>query len=151
LIRTAVPAAAHQCYDVAMKSVSSRLSAVILALACIATGAAEAQAPQAQPGQPEKAVSGRELLAGCEQGDTSAGPNQYCMRYVFGLVQTVLMVQKMSPKQEPLFCIDPRATSLQEVTVTVTNWLRNRQDRLDEDAYKLVSEALHQHYACGRT
>jgi|GEM_PF-1651219 len=136
-----------------MKTFSSRLSAVALALACFAAapaGAAQAQ-PSAQPGQPEKAVSGRELLTGCEQGDTSAGPNQYCMRYVFGLVQTVLMVQKMSPKQEPLFCIDPQATSLQEVTVTVTNWLRNRQDRLDEDAYKLVSEALHQHYACGRS
>lgn len=138
-----------------MKTLSSRLAAVILVLACFANGAAQAQAPQAQPpgqpGQPEKAVSGRELLTGCEQGDTSAGPNQYCMRYVFGLVQTVLMVQKMSPKQEPLFCINPRATSLQEVTVTVTNWLRNQQDRLDEDAYKLVSEALHQHYACGRS
>lgn len=136
-----------------MKNPARRLIAVIPVLACLAAvsaAAAEAQAPRAQPGQPEKAVSGRELLAGCEQGDTSAGPNQYCMRYVFGLVQTVLMVQQMSPGKAPLFCIDPRATSLQEVTVTVTQWLRGRQERLDEDAYKLVSEALHQHYPCGK-
>jgi len=112
-------------------------------------GVAAQEQPPAQK-QQEKALSGRELLAGCEQGATPDAPNQYCMRYVFGLVQTVVMVQKMDPSKAQMFCIDPKAVSLQEVTGKVTEWLRANRDRLDEDAYVLVSEALHQHYPCGR-
>jgi hypothetical protein len=105
--------------------------------------------PPAQK-QQEKALSGRELLAGCEQGAAPGAPNQYCMRYVFGLVQTVVMVQQMDSSKAPLFCIDPKLVSLQEVTTKVTDWLKTSRDRLDEDAYVLVSEALHQHYPCSR-
>lgn len=118
-----------------------------LAAAPVRAQNAQSQAPGA-PQQGEQAVSGRELLAGCEQDNPEAQPNQYCMRYVFGLVQTVVMVQQMDPGQQPLFCIDPQAVSLPQVTATVTGWLRANRDRLDEDAYVLVSEALHKHYPC---
>jgi len=37
---------------------------------------------------------------------------------------------------------------LQEVTETTTDWLKNVPDRLNEDAYKLVTEALHASYPC---
>lgn len=129
-----------------------------LLLACLAAATvraqeAQPQAPQAQApqAQGEQAVSGRELLAGCEQGKVDGQPNQYCMRYVFGLVQTVVMVQQMDTSKAPLFCIDPKAVTLPQVTATVTDWLKENRQRLDEDAYVLVSEALHQHYPCSRT
>ena len=96
----------------------------------------------------EEVLSGRELLASCEQGAAPGQPNQYCMQYVFGLVQTVLMLQQAAPDQPPLFCIDPQAVSLPEVTEQVVKWLRGVGDRLDEDAYVLVSEALHSKYPC---
>lgn len=96
----------------------------------------------------EEALSGRELLANCEQGAAPGQPNQYCMQYVFGLVQTVVMLQQAAPDQAPLFCIDPNAVSLPEVTEQVVKWLRGVGDRLDEDAYVLVSEALHTRYPC---
>lgn len=131
----------------ATRSNFSRFAAVLL-LFLLTTGPAAAQQAQKAP---EKALSGRELLAGCEQGALPGKPNQYCMRYVFGLVQTVVMVQHMNPSKEPLFCIDPGKTSLQEVTEKVTDWLKKSPDRLDEDAYVLVSLALHQHYPCVRT
>jgi hypothetical protein len=121
--------------------------AAILLLFLLTAGSAAAQQAQKTP---EKALTGRELLAGCEQGAAPGVPNQYCMQYVFGLVQTVVMVQQMDPSKAPLFCIDPKLVSLQEVTTTVTDWLKASRDRLDEDAYVLVSEALHQHYPCGQ-
>ena len=127
-------------------TLSIRLAAVLL-LSVLAAGPAVGQQAQKKP---EKALSGRELLAGCEQGAVPGNPNQYCMRYVFGLVQTVVMVQQMDPSKKPLFCINPGVVSLQEVTTRVTDWLKASRDRLDEDAYVLVSEALHQHYPCGQ-
>ncbi len=94
--------------------------------------------------QEEEALSGRELLADCE-GITQ--PTQACMKYVFGLVQTVLMLQEMEPGQQ-LFCIDPTAVSLETVTSKVTAFLKDAPQRLNEDAYVLVSEALNTHYPC---
>ena len=136
------------------KSLFSCLCLVFsLMLAGLAAVAAQEQGqaqPQGQVQQPEQALSGRELLAGCEQGAAPGVPNQYCMQYVFGLVQTVVMVQQMDPSKKPLFCINPGVVSLQEVTTRVTDWLKASRDRLDEDAYVLVSEALHQHYPCGQ-
>lgn len=96
----------------------------------------------------EEAVSGRELLAGCEEGAAPGAPNQYCMRYVFGLVQVVDSFQQAEPDQPRVFCINPNLVSLQEVTETVAGWLKGVPNRLDEDAYKLVTEALHTNYPC---
>jgi len=96
----------------------------------------------------EEVLSGQELLAGCEEGAAPGAPNQYCMRYIFGLVQTVDTLQQMEPGQK-VFCINPHQISLQEVTETTTQWLRNVPERLNEDAYKLVTEALHSSYPCG--
>jgi len=128
-------------------TLSIRLAAVLL-LSVLAAGPAVGQQAQKKP---EKALSGRELLAGCEQGAVPGNPNQYCMRYVFGLVQTVVMVQHMDTSKQPLFCIDPAKTSLQEVTEAVTTWLKKSPERLDQEAYVLVSQALHQQYPCART
>ncbi len=100
--------------------------------------------------QEEEAVSGRELLAGCEENRIDDRPNQYCMQYVFGLIQTVLMLQQMENSGQQLFCIDPNRVSLEKVTADVTAWLQKARDRLDEDAYILVSEALNAKYPCGR-
>lgn len=98
----------------------------------------------------EETVSGRELLAGCEENAAPGRPNQYCMEYVFGLIQTVLMLQQMENSGQQLFCINPQEVSLEKVTSDVTNWLRGARDRLDEDAYVLVSEALNKNYPCGK-
>jgi hypothetical protein len=95
----------------------------------------------------EEAISGRELLSGCAEGAAPGAPNQYCMRYVFGLVQVVDTFQQADPTQK-IFCINPNQVSLQEVTETTVNWLKKKPERLDEDAYKLVTEALHANYSC---
>ncbi|NKB38622.1 MAG: hypothetical protein GKR93_15920 [Gammaproteobacteria bacterium] len=92
----------------------------------------------------EQALSGRELLTDCE-GTTQ--PTQACMKYVFGLVQTVVMLQQMEPGQQ-LFCINPTEVSLETVTNKVTAFLEDSPERLGEDAYVLVSEALNTHYPC---
>ena len=101
----------------------------------------------AQETDDEEAVTGRELLADCEQGYSAATPNRACMQYVSGLVQTVVMLQQMDPSNK-LFCIDPTVISLEEVTNRVTSWLKNVPARLDEEAYILVSEALNSSYPC---
>lgn len=95
----------------------------------------------------EEVLSGREFLDGCEEGAAPGAPNQYCMRYIFGLVQIVDQIQQADPSQK-LFCINPQQVGLPEVTEQTTNWLKSVPDRLDEDAYKLVSESLHSNYPC---
>ena len=95
----------------------------------------------------EEVLSGRELLAGCKEGAMPGAPNQYCMRYIFGLVQMVDALQQADPSQK-VFCINPNEVSLQEVTENTTTWLGKVPDRLDEDAYKLVTESLHLSYPC---
>ena len=97
----------------------------------------------------EEMLSGRELLTSCEEGAAPGQPNQYCMRYVFGLVQTIDMLQQAEPGQK-LFCINPNIISLQEVTMKITAWLKDKSSRLNEDAYVLVSEALNTSYPCKR-
>lgn len=96
----------------------------------------------------EEAISGHELLSSCEEGAAPGAPNQYCMRYVFGLVQVVDSFQQSEPDKPKVFCINPNLVSLQEVTETITDWLKGVPDRLDEDAYVLVTEALHSNYPC---
>jgi len=95
----------------------------------------------------DEVLSGQELLDGCEEGAAPGAPNQYCMRYVFGLVQMLDSLQQADPSQK-LFCINPNVISLQVVTEKMTNWLKTVPNRLNEDAYKLVTEALHFSYPC---
>lgn len=99
------------------------------------------------PGETEEILSAGELLSGCEEGALPDQPNQYCMRYVFGLVQTVLGLQQ-ADSGPPLFCIDPQVIRLEEVTDTVVKFLRGNAERFNEDAYLLVTEALNKHYPC---
>lgn len=116
---------------------------------CILIGALSLAAVQTLAGQndEEQALTAREFLAGCEQAPGASRPTQACMQYVFGLVQTVVMLQEMEPGTS-LFCIDPQVISLEEVTDRVTAWLSKVPDRLDEEAYVLVSEALNASYPC---
>lgn len=100
-----------------------------------------------QAAEEEEMLSGSELLVGCEEGAAPGQPSQYCMRYVFGLVQTIDMLQQAEPGQK-LFCIDPNVISLEEVTMKISTWLKGKSSRLNEDAYKLVSEALNAAYPC---
>lgn len=105
---------------------------------------------RAEETQEEEAVTGRELLMDCAPSGVATAPNQACMQYVFGLVQTVVMLQEMEPGNK-LFCIDPAVISLEEVTASVTAWLKAVPLRLDEEAYVLVSEALNTTYPCSLT
>ncbi len=95
----------------------------------------------------EELISGQELLDGCVEGAAPGAPNQYCMKYVFGLVQILDTFQKADSGPQ-IFCIDPNQVSLQEVTETTTNWLKQSPNRLEEDAQQLVTEALHANYPC---
>jgi hypothetical protein len=95
----------------------------------------------------EEAISGQEFLDGCTEEAAPGAPNQYCMRYIFGLVQMVDTFQQIDPGQK-IFCINPHQVSLQEVTESTTDWLKSVPNRLHEDAYILVTEALHKNYPC---
>lgn len=103
---------------------------------------------QAQEEAEEEFLTGQELLQGCEQGAGPGAPNQYCMQYVFGFVQTVVALQAADPSQPELFCIDPNQIGLPEVTENVTKWLRSQPDRLNEEAYILVGQSLATQYPC---
>lgn len=96
----------------------------------------------------QEALSGRELLDECSVGAAPGAPNQYCMRYIFGLVQVVDSFQNSDPSQQKIFCIDPNQVGLPEVTERTTDWLKSVPERLGEDAYKLVTESLHKNYPC---
>ena len=96
----------------------------------------------------EEFLTGQELLDGCEEGSAPGAPNQYCMQYVFGFVQTVVALQAADPSQPELFCIDPAQIGLPEVTENVTKWLRNQPERLSEEAYILVGQSLATNYPC---
>lgn len=121
------------------------LMKIIVLWSCIAPGHVYAEEEAAVPG--EEAISGQELLAGCAEGAAPGSPNQYCMSYMFGLIQVLDTFQQAEPGQK-IFCINPNRVSLQEVTETTVNWLKETPERLNEDAYKLVTEALHTNYSC---
>ena len=95
----------------------------------------------------EEVLSGQELVDGCSEGYLPGKPNQYCMQYMFGLVQALAALQEMEPGSK-LFCIDPTVIGLEEVTDKVTNWMNSVPDRLNEDAYILATQALHESYPC---
>ncbi len=95
----------------------------------------------------EDVLSGQELVDGCSEGYLPGKPNQYCMQYMFGLVQALAALQEMEPGNN-LFCIDPTVIGLEEVTDNVTKWMENASERLNEDAYILATQALHESYPC---
>ena len=95
----------------------------------------------------EDVLSGQELVDGCSEGYLPGKPNQYCMQYMFGLVQMLAALQEMEPGNK-LFCIDPTVIGLDEVTDNVTKWMNSIPERLNEDAYILATQALHESYPC---
>ena len=95
----------------------------------------------------EEVLSAQELVDGCSEGYSPGKPNQYCMQYIFGLVQALAALQEMEPGNK-LFCIDPTVIGLEEVTDNVTKWMNSVPERLNEDAYILASQALHESYPC---
>ena len=97
----------------------------------------------------EDVLSGQELIDGCSEGYLPGKPNQYCMQYMFGLVQALAALQEMKPGNK-LFCIDPTVIGLDEVTDNVTKWMNSAPERLNEDAYILVTQALHESYPCSQ-
>ena len=97
----------------------------------------------------EDILSGQELVDGCSEGYLPGKPNQYCMQYMFGLVQTLAALQEMEPENK-IFCIDPTVIGLEEVTDNVTKWMENTSERLNEDAYILVTQALYESYPCSQ-
>ena len=104
-------------------------------------------APASAQEEEEEVLTAREFLADCEKPTAASKPTQACMKFVFGLVQTVVMMHQMEGSAM-LFCIDPNAISLEEVTDTVTTWLEKVPARHGEEAYVLVSEALNESYPC---
>jgi len=97
----------------------------------------------------EDILSGQELIDGCSEGYLPGKPNQYCMQYMFGLVQALAALQEMEPGNK-LFCIDPTVIGLDEVTDNVTKWMNSVPERLNEDAYILATQALHESYPCSQ-
>ena len=103
-------------------------------LFCLLTGLAEAE-------EIEEELSDQELVTACEEGATPGQPNQYCIQYVFGLVQTIEILQAAGP-EEAIFYIGP------EVTRNIIDWLQDRSERLHKDAYLPVTQALYELYPC---
>ena len=99
--------------------------------------------------EPELITAG-ELLSACEEGSAPGAPNQFCMRYVFGLVQTILSIQQQE-QIAPIFCINPQVTRLEEATDNVIAYLRSQSSRANEEAQILVAEALNKNYTCSMT
>jgi len=97
----------------------------------------------------EEVLSGQELVDGCSEGYLPGKPNQYCMQYMFGLVKALAALQEMEPGNK-IFCIDPTVIGLDEVTDNVTKWMVNAPERLNEDAYILATQALHESYPCSQ-
>jgi Ssp1 endopeptidase immunity protein Rap1a len=92
-------------------------------------------------------VTAGELLESCDEGYIPGAPNQYCMRYVFGLVQTILGLQQ-ADQSAPIFCINPQVTRLEEATENVMAYLRKQSSRANDEAQMLVVEALNKNYPC---
>jgi Ssp1 endopeptidase immunity protein Rap1a len=99
--------------------------------------------------EPEMLSAG-ELLENCNEGYAPGAPNQFCMRYVFGLVQTVLGLQQ-ADGSAPIFCIDPQVVRLEAATENVMAYLRSQSARAKDEAQILVVEALNKNYPCSGT
>ena len=95
----------------------------------------------------EELLTAGELLNSCEEGSTPGSPNQYCMRYLFGYIQTVLLLQQ-AEQSPPIFCINPRVTPIEEATDNMIAYLRNQSSRSNEPAQQIVLEGLNKNYPC---
>ena len=95
----------------------------------------------------EELLTAGELLNSCEEGSTPGSPNQYCMRYLYGYIQTVLLLQQ-AEQSPPIFCINPRVTPIEEATDNMIAHLRNQSSRSNEPAQQIVLEGLNKNYPC---
>ena len=95
----------------------------------------------------DEMLSAGELLKSCEENSTPGAPNQYCMRYLYGLIQTVMMLQQ-ADQSPPIFCINPQVTPIQEATDNMIAYLRGQSSRSNEEAQKIVLEGLSKTYPC---
>ena len=95
----------------------------------------------------DEMLSAGELLKSCEENSTPGAPNQYCMRYLYGLIQTVMMLQQ-ADQSPPIFCINPQVTPIQEATNNMIAYLRGQSSRSNEEAQKIVLEGLSRTYPC---
>lgn len=119
-------------------------------VAAMLTQPAFAEDPSATPAAAEQVLTGRELLDSCVRGEADAEAHTFCMTFMVGLVQTVSVMQQAG-EGPALFCIDPNQVSPEDVRGRAVTWLQARPERLDEEAYVLVGEALHQGYPCPAT
>ena len=95
----------------------------------------------------DEMLSAGELLKSCEENSTPGAPNQYCMRYLYGYIQTVLMLQQ-AEQSPPIFCINPLVTPIEEATDNMIAHLRNQSSRSNEPAQQIVLEGLNKNYPC---
>ena len=95
----------------------------------------------------DEMLSAGELLKRCEENSTPGAPSQYCMRYLYGLIQTVMMLQQ-ADQSPPIFCINPQVTPIQEATDNMIAYLRGQSSRSNEEAQKIVLEGLSRTYPC---
>ena len=95
----------------------------------------------------EELLTAGELLNSCEEGSTPGSPNQYCMRYLYGYIQTVLLLQQ-AEQSPPIFCINPQITPIEEATDNMIAHLRSQSSRLNEPAQQIVLEGLNKNYPC---
>lgn len=117
---------------------------VMFILLC--TGILNSNIVWAEEAEPELLSAG-ELLESCEQGYVPGAPNTDCMKYVVGLVLTVMQFHH-AEQSPPFFCIDPQVNHKEEVTDNVIAYLRQQSSRLSEDAQTLTLEALTKSYPC---
>jgi hypothetical protein len=95
----------------------------------------------------DEMLSAGELLKSCEENSTPGAPNQYCMRYLYGFIQTVMMLQQ-ADQSPPIFCINPQVTPIQEATENMIAYLRSQSSRSNEEAQRIVLEGLSKTYPC---
>lgn len=117
---------------------------ILFTLLCI--GLLNSNTVLAEEADPELLTAG-ELLQSCDEGYIKGVPNQFCMRYVFGLVQTILGLQQ-AEGSAPIFCIDPQVVRLETATENVMAYLRSQSSRSKDEAQILVIEALNKNYPC---
>jgi Rap1a immunity proteins len=124
------------------------LKKIMFVLLC--TGLLSSNVAFAEDEAEPELLSAGELLESCDEGYSPGVPNQFCMRYVFGLVQTVLGLQQ-ADGSAPIFCIDPQVVRLEAATENVMSYLRSQSSRAKDEAQILVVEALNKNYPCSGT
>lgn len=96
----------------------------------------------------EQILTGKELLDSCTADtSTDSEEHKFCMVFMVGLVQHVSLMQQ-SGESPPLICVDPNQVTPEAVRDSAVRWMKLHESRMDEAAYILVTEALHQAYPC---